>query len=111
MADQPLPRGTSHDVTRLLVASGDRVDTRNAAAERSLSPSPKPFPVANERGPDLVAVDEALATLPTIDPRKARTVEMRFGGLTVEETAALLKLSPQTVMRDWKSLRRGCLKN
>lgn len=57
------------------------------------------------KGPaaDLVALDEALKSLTGIDPRKGRVVEMRFfGGLSVEETAAVLDVSPQTVMRDWK---------
>ena len=59
--------------------------------------------VVDERGPDLVALDDALEELAKIDPRKARVVEMKFfGGLTVEETAAELKVSPDTVMRDWR---------
>ena len=50
----------------------------------------------------VLAVDEALQRLATFDPRKARIVELRyFGGLTVEETAEVLKISPITVMRDW----------
>ena len=52
---------------------------------------------------DLVALDDALATLSKIDPRKGRVVELRyFGGLTVEESAEVLCISPETVMRDWK---------
>jgi RNA polymerase sigma factor (sigma-70 family) len=55
---------------------------------------------------DLVALDDALTALTGIDPRKAQVVELRFfGGLTVEETAQVLKLSPQTVMRDWKTAK------
>ena len=55
---------------------------------------------------ELVAVDEALGTLAKIDRRKAQVVELRFfGGLSVEDTAAVLKVSPQTVMRDWKLAR------
>jgi RNA polymerase sigma factor (TIGR02999 family) len=58
---------------------------------------------AEERGPNLEALDDALNELAKIDPRKARVVEMKFfGGLTVEETAAELKVSPDTVMRDWR---------
>lgn len=53
--------------------------------------------------PDLVAVDDALSQLAAIDPRKSQVVELRFfGGLSVEETAEALKVSPETVMRDWK---------
>lgn len=52
---------------------------------------------------DLVAVDAALHALAEVDARKAQVVELRFfGGLTVEETAAALKVSPETVRRDWK---------
>ena len=53
--------------------------------------------------PDFVALDEALEALATFDERKSRVVEMRFfGGLSVEETAAVLKVSPATVMGDWR---------
>jgi RNA polymerase sigma-70 factor (ECF subfamily) len=55
---------------------------------------------------DVVALDEALDALTAIDPRRGRVVELRFfGGLTVEETAGVLKISPETVMRDWKLAR------
>jgi DNA-directed RNA polymerase specialized sigma24 family protein len=59
--------------------------------------------MSTEPGADLVAVDEALAVFATVDPRRAQVVELRFfGGLSVEETAEALKVSPDTVMRDWK---------
>lgn len=55
---------------------------------------------------DFVALDEALRDLAQVDPRKARIVELRFfGGLSVDETAEVLKISPATVMRDWSSAR------
>jgi len=55
------------------------------------------------RDRDLMAVDDALEALSHFDPRMVRVVELRFfGGLSVEETAAVLKISPQSVMRDWK---------
>jgi RNA polymerase sigma factor (TIGR02999 family) len=58
--------------------------------------------VSSERDRELVAIDDALNTLAK-DPRKGRVVELRFfGGLSVEETAEILKISPQSVMRDWK---------
>ncbi len=54
------------------------------------------------RGPDLLALDAALERLAKLDPRKSKLVELRFfGGLSVEETAAILKVSPFTVIRDW----------
>jgi RNA polymerase sigma factor (sigma-70 family) len=50
----------------------------------------------------VIALDEALNNLVTIDERKGKIVELRFfGGLSIEETAELLKVSPGTVMRDW----------
>jgi len=56
-----------------------------------------------ERTRDLVALDEALTALAAIDPRKGQVVELRFfGGLTMQETAEVLKVSPDTVLRDWK---------
>ena len=52
---------------------------------------------------DVLALDEALASLSEFDPRKARVVELRyFGGLSVEETAGVLGISPETAKRDWK---------
>src|SRR5262245_1579856 len=61
------------------------------------------LPVPLERGRDLLALDDALSALSAQDPRKGRVVELRFfAGLTVEETAALLKVSVETVMGDWK---------
>jgi RNA polymerase sigma factor (TIGR02999 family) len=56
-----------------------------------------------EQGQDLVALDYALTALAVIDERKSRVVELRFfGGLSVEETAEVLKISPDSVMRDWR---------
>jgi RNA polymerase sigma factor (TIGR02999 family) len=58
--------------------------------------------VGGSRSPDLVALDDAMKTLAQVDPRKEQVVEMRFfGGLSVEETAEVLKVSPATVRRDW----------
>jgi RNA polymerase sigma factor (TIGR02999 family) len=59
--------------------------------------------VSAEPGAEIVALDDALTALAALDPRKGQVVEMRFfGGLSVEETAEVLKVSPETVMRDWK---------
>jgi RNA polymerase sigma factor (TIGR02999 family) len=58
--------------------------------------------VSNDRSTDLVALDEALNELAKIDPRKSRVVELRFfGGLDVKETAEVLKVHPNTVIKDW----------
>jgi RNA polymerase sigma-70 factor (ECF subfamily) len=59
--------------------------------------------VSETPGDDVVAIDDALTALAAFDERKSRVVELRFfGGLSVEETAAVLTVSPDTVMRDWK---------
>lgn len=61
------------------------------------------LPVAGDSPDDLVAIDDALQALAGQYDRKAKVVELRFfGGLSVEETAAVLKISEETVMRDWK---------
>jgi RNA polymerase sigma factor (TIGR02999 family) len=58
------------------------------------------------RAAELVVLDDALEALARLDDRKSRIIEMRFfGGLTVEETAEVLKVSPETVMREWKRAR------
>ena len=58
--------------------------------------------VSEERAADVVALDEALKRLAEIDPRQSQIVELRFfGGLSIEETAEVLAISPGTVMRDW----------
>ena len=60
---------------------------------------------------DLVALDEALDRLATLDARKVRVVELRFfAGLTVEETAQVLEVSPDTVARDWRMARTWLLR-
>jgi RNA polymerase sigma factor (TIGR02999 family) len=59
--------------------------------------------VSRKAGRDLVALDEALTALATVHPRKAEVVELRFfGGLSLEETAAALHVSIDTVKRDWR---------
>ena len=59
--------------------------------------------VSTRSSPDLVKLDDALLTLEKLDPRQARTVELRFfGGLSLEEAAAVLRVSVSTVRRDWR---------
>ena len=59
-----------------------------------------------DKAHDLIALDDALSALAEFDERRSRVVELRFfAGLTVEETAAVLRISPDTVMRDWKLAR------
>jgi RNA polymerase sigma factor (TIGR02999 family) len=62
--------------------------------------------VGGDRPEDWVALDDAMTALARLDPRKVQVVEMRFfGGLSVEETAEVLKVSPITVMRDWSTAK------
>lgn len=69
---------------------------RKVSLEEALS-------LSDERANDLVELDEALTALAAFDERKSRVVELRyFGGLSVEETAEVLKVSEITVARDWK---------
>lgn len=64
-----------------------------------------------ERAHDLIALDAALEELAAIDARKSRIIELRFfGGLSVEETAVALKVSVDTVMRDWKFAKAWLLR-
>lgn len=74
---------------------------RGAGAERvSLDESPA---LSREASRDLLAINEALKQLEVVDQRKSQVVELRFfGGLSVKETAEVLKVSSETVMRDWK---------
>jgi RNA polymerase sigma factor (TIGR02999 family) len=67
--------------------------------------------VSANRSAELVALDDALNVLAGADPRKARIVELRFfGGLEAKETAEILGVSPETVMRDWKLAKAWLLK-
>lgn len=71
-------------------------ETQRVSLEEELLP-----PLAPDA--DLVALDEALTALAAIDPRQAQGVELRFfGGLSVEEAAEVLKVSPETIHRDWR---------
>jgi RNA polymerase sigma factor (TIGR02999 family) len=64
-----------------------------------------------EHSPDLVAVDDALQALAKVDGRKAQVVELRFfGGLTIEEAAEALKVSPETARRDWRLAKAWLLR-
>jgi DNA-directed RNA polymerase specialized sigma subunit len=73
----------------------------NAAQHINLDDAPEL--AYSPRSQGLAAVADALQEIELIDPRKAQAVELKFfGGLSVEETAEVLRVSPQTVMRDWK---------
>ncbi len=70
----------------------------------------KSLDVAQAQAREILALDDALDALAEMDPRKARIVELRFfGGLSVKETAEVVKVSSDTVMRDWKLARAWLL--
>jgi RNA polymerase sigma factor (TIGR02999 family) len=110
--------GASPDITALLRAwsGGDRaaLDRQVPLLERELHriakrggegeqlPLDEALAVSPEPDTDVLAVDAALEALSQVDPRKARVVELKFfGGLSVEETAAVLGLSAESLQRDW----------
>jgi RNA polymerase sigma factor (TIGR02999 family) len=87
---------------------------RRAAGKRGGRAQPldltKTVDVAQTQARELLALDDALDALAEVDPRKARIVELRFfGGLSVKETAEVVKVSSDTVMRDWKMARAWLL--
>lgn len=62
--------------------------------------------VSAKQAAELIELDDALTALEAIDPRKSRIVELRYiGGLSIEETAEVLDISPATVQREWKSAK------
>jgi RNA polymerase sigma factor (TIGR02999 family) len=91
---------------RILVdhAKGHRREKRGGGARKvSLDEA---IELSDERANGLVALDEALTALAKFDERKSRVVELRyFGGLSVEETAGVLQVSVNTILRDWKLAR------
>jgi RNA polymerase sigma factor (TIGR02999 family) len=87
---------------------------RRSAAKRGGKPEmvdlEKAIDLGSNQSHELIALDDALNALAEIDPRKARIVELRFfAGLEVKETAEVLGVSPETVMRDWKLARAWLL--
>ncbi len=88
-----------------------RGSAKRKAGVRAASMDLDQVPDLSGHGAELFAVDDALNALAHIDPRKARVIELRFfGGLSVEETAEVLALSPQSVMRDWKLAKAWLLR-
>ena len=88
---------------------------KRSAAKRGGSLIQVPFDeatsMANEQAASVAALDNALKTLETVDARQGQIVELRFfGGLSIEETANVLQVSPGTVMRDW-TFARAWLRN
>jgi RNA polymerase sigma-70 factor (ECF subfamily) len=92
-------------IRRILVDHARRRNLKRGAGIRHVSLDDVAV-AGGGRSADLVALDDAMKALAQVDPRKERVVEMRFfGGLSVEETADVLKVSTVTVMRDWSTAK------
>ena len=90
---------------RILVEHARRHNLKRGGAVQHVSLD-EAIIVGGEQDADLVALDTAMNVLAQLDPRKVQVVEMRFfGGLSVEETAEVLKVSPVTVKRDWRAAK------
>ena len=82
-----------------------RQSAKHGGGLRKVSPD-KAASVGDERAAELIALDEALDELARAAPRQGRVAELRyFGGLSVEETAAVLKVHPNTVLNDWREAK------
>ena len=91
---------------RILVDHARAHRSAKRGGSRKKQPLDSDIAAAETSNVDLIALDEALNVLTTIDPRKARVVELRFfAGLTVEETALAMGLSTPTIKREWKLAR------
>ena len=96
---------------RVLVDYARSRNYQKRGGDICIVPLEEAFGASQDRRKDLLAIDEALSALAAIDPRKGQVVELRFfGGLTAEETAEVLKISPDTVLRDWKIARSWLLR-
>jgi RNA polymerase sigma factor (TIGR02999 family) len=91
---------------RILVDHARRRDADKRGGSQVQVQLNEALAVADATNVDLLAINEALDKLAVIDPQQARVVELRFfGGLSVEETAAALGVSPKTIKRDWSVAR------
>jgi RNA polymerase sigma-70 factor (ECF subfamily) len=90
---------------RILVEHARRHNLKRGAGVQHV-PLDETVAVCGGQDSDLVALDDAMNALSQLDPRKVRVVELRFfGGLSVEETAEVLRLSPITIKREWRAAR------
>jgi RNA polymerase sigma-70 factor (ECF subfamily) len=96
---------------RILVDFARRRDRQKRGGDVMLVTLDDARNAGHEKGADLVALDDALTALAAFDARMSDVVELRFfGGLTVDETADVLRVSPETVMRDWKTAKAWLLR-
>ena len=98
---------------RILVDSArSRGAVKRGQAQRAMELNPDSLPAPDsQRAADLIALDDALTNLAQHDPRRARVIELRvFGGLTMDEAAEVVGISPQSVRRDWKLAKAWLLR-
>ena len=96
---------------RILVEFARRRNRRKRGGDVVLVALDEAQDIGQDRGADFVALSDALTALASCDPRMSQVVELRFfGGLSVEETADVLHVSPETVMRDWKTAKAWLLR-
>jgi RNA polymerase sigma factor (TIGR02999 family) len=80
--------------------------TAKRGGQRPAVPLEEAIVISGERREEILALDDALTDLAKLNPRQSSVVELRyFGGLSVEETAEALHVSPETVMRDWRAAK------
>jgi RNA polymerase sigma factor (TIGR02999 family) len=92
----------AHSMRQILIERARARDARKRGGERQRVTLDEALVGGGERSIDLIALDQALERLEALDPEQARLVELRFfGGLTIEETAEAMNISPATVKRHW----------
>ena len=97
---------TAHVMRHILIDHARRRHYAKRGGEAQQVPMEEAAVMSHPRAAELVALDEALDGLAKLDPRKSRVVELRyFGGLSLEETAEVLEVSPITVRRDWRAAK------
>lgn len=98
--------GAAARIMRRLLIDHARLHSAQKRGAGLIEPLDGEIPMNSREAEELLALDQALADLERLDPRQCRIVELRhFGGLTVEETADVLEVSPATVKRDWRLAR------
>jgi RNA polymerase sigma factor (TIGR02999 family) len=96
----------SECMRRILVDYARQRGTKKRGGDKVMVELDEFVDAAEERGINLIALDDALAALNELDPRQAKIVELRyFGGLTVAEIAETLDVSPATIKREWDTAR------
>lgn len=97
---------SSQQMRRILVDAARTRLRKKRGGDVQVVPLDEAPSLSTSRAAEFVALDDALNELATLDPRRSRVVEMRyFGGMSIEEAAAVLNVSPATVLRDWNAAK------